>query len=85
MRVLGHRRVDNDSEGPTCRDAKDLRRRLSCSNQSRSISGELRWEGLLDSARRYNLNEKNTWQRYNEVAGILGGGKDAEEVPVLLE
>jgi 4-hydroxybutyrate dehydrogenase len=33
---------------------------------------------------RYNLEEKKTWNKYREVADILGG-KDAKEVPQLLE
>jgi 4-hydroxybutyrate dehydrogenase len=40
---------------------------------------------MMPHAVRYNLGERKTWQRYSEVAGILGGGEDAEEVPVLLE
>jgi 4-hydroxybutyrate dehydrogenase len=40
---------------------------------------------MMPHAVRYNLSESKTWQRYSEVAGILGGGEDAEKVPVLLE
>jgi 4-hydroxybutyrate dehydrogenase len=40
---------------------------------------------MMPHAVRYNLSESKTWQRYSEVAEILGGGEDAEEVPVLLE
>ncbi|MCX6654115.1 MAG: iron-containing alcohol dehydrogenase [Candidatus Bathyarchaeota archaeon] len=39
---------------------------------------------MMPHAVRYNLSEQKTWQRYKEVAGILGG-EDAEEVPALLE
>ena len=40
---------------------------------------------MMPHAVRFNLSEKKTWQRYREVAGILGGEENAEEVPVLLE
>ena len=40
---------------------------------------------MMPHAVRFNLGERKTWQRYREVAVMLGGEEDAEEVPLLLE